>query len=161
MITKSGATAFLRFSYQVPLNLFFTIPVKLFWANFVANNILKLYFSILWKQMLRNFPDSNFLTADREMAKFLFSEKKLTRAETELTVFLPWNFRFFVILPVMAGARVSVEPNSDKACFFTRVCQFSRKNIKVEFWPKIPGTIPSYNTKTTPPWVKILLLWIF
>ena len=43
----------------------------------------------------------------------------------------------------MTGARVSVEPKSDRACFFTYVCQFSRKNIKVEFWPKIPGTIPT------------------
>ena len=42
MITPSGAIAFLRFSQQVPLNPFFTILDKLFWANFVANNILKL-----------------------------------------------------------------------------------------------------------------------
>ena len=43
----------------------------------------------------------------------------------------------------MTGARVLVEPNSDRACFFTYVYQFSRKNIKVEFWHKIPGNIPS------------------
>ena len=47
----------------------------------------------------------------------------------------------------MTGARVSVEPKSDRACFFTYVCQFSRKNIKVEFWPKIPDNIPKYETK--------------
>ena len=46
----------------------------------------------------------------------------------------------------MTGARVSVEPNLDRACFFTYVYQFSRKNIKVEFWPKIPGNIPKHET---------------
>ena len=47
----------------------------------------------------------------------------------------------------MTGARVSVEPNSDKACFFTYVCQFSRKNIEVEFRPKISDNIPIYDSK--------------
>ena len=49
----------------------------------------------------------------------------------------------------MTGARVSVEPNLDRACFFTYVYQFSRKNIKVEFWPKIPGNIPKHNAICT------------
>ena len=81
------------------------------------------------------------------MAKFLFSEKKLTRAEParNLQCFYREISGFFVILPVMTGARVSVKPNSDRACFFTYVYQFSRKNIKVEFWPKIPGNIPNYT----------------
>ena len=52
-----------------------------------------------------------------------------------------------ITLPVMTGARVSVEPNSDKACFFTYMCQFSRKNIEVEFWPKISDNIPTYKFK--------------
>ena len=90
---------------------------------------------------------SNFLTIDRKMAKFLFSEKKLTRAEParNLQCFYREISVFFVILPVMTGARVSVETDLDRACFFTYVYQFSRKNIKVEFWPKIPENIPSHN----------------
>ena len=39
MITTSRAIALLPFSYPVPLN---PIPEKLFWANFVATNILEL-----------------------------------------------------------------------------------------------------------------------
>ena len=45
----------------------------------------------------------------------------------------------------MTGVRVSVEPDSDKACFFTYVYKLSRKNMKVEFWPNIPDNIPTYG----------------
>ena len=51
-----------------------------------------------------------------------------------------------MILPVMTGTRVSVKPNSDRACFFTYVYKFSSKNINVEFWPENPGNIPTHVT---------------
>ena len=50
-----------------------------------------------------------------------------------------------MILPVLTGASVSVEPKSDKAHFFTYGYKFSGKNINVEFLPKIPGNIPTHT----------------
>ena len=46
----------------------------------------------------------------------------------------------------MTRARVSVEPNSDKACFLHMCANFQeKKNIKVESWTKILDNIPRYS----------------
>ena len=54
-----------------------------------------------------------------------------------------------MILPVLTGVRVSVEPKSDRAHFFTYGYKFSGKNINVEFLLKIPGNIPTYDVIQT------------
>ena len=96
-------------------------------------------------ETFRPIAASSFLTIDRKMPEISFSAKKLTRPKParNLQCFYREISGFFVILPVMTGVRVSVETNSVRVCFFTYVYKFSRKNMKVEFWPKIPDNIPT------------------
>ena len=61
MITTSDAIALLRFSCLVPLIPFLTNPHKLFWRNFVANNIFK-------TQVLRKMSEISYYAEKFTMA---------------------------------------------------------------------------------------------
>ena len=154
MITTSGATAFLRFSYQVPLNPFFKIislnklKILTLWEQISRNFLLK---TLENHDVLRYYEKENGLKFNKLPAPSnFFSQKSIeifssTKTLTNFFLTSPWqsllkiSHWFFIRVILLNSGSENHSSADKKTAGIFEICFLSKKEIRTtnigKGWP--------------------------